>query len=163
MGSDSVPARDWSLTPSSPHPQTAARGSLTRKGRVHAACGARDRLTGRKGVAMSIGPFSATIAAAALALACAATATAQQYPLRPVRLVVPYPAGGPTDFTGRIVGQKLGALVGQQIVVDNRPGAGTVIGSELVARSAPDGYTLLFGTGGGTFLAPIILPKVPYD
>jgi tripartite-type tricarboxylate transporter receptor subunit TctC len=74
-----------------------------------------------------------------------------QYPTRPIRLVVPYPPGGPTE------------LLGQQIVVDNRPGAGTVIGSEMIARAAPDGYNLLFGTGGGTFLAPLILPKVPYD
>ena len=77
--------------------------------------------------------------------------------------MIPYPPGGPTDFVGRIVGQKLSQLVGQQVVVDNRPGAGTIIGSELVARAAPDGYTLLFGTGGGTFLAPLMLPKVPYD
>ena len=90
-------------------------------------------------------------------------AHAQAYPTRPVRLVVPYPAGGPTDFVGRAVGQKLGELLGQQVVVDNRPGAGTIIGSELVMRAAPDGYTLLFGTGGGTFLAPLMLPKVPYD
>jgi tripartite-type tricarboxylate transporter receptor subunit TctC len=76
---------------------------------------------------------------------------------------VPYPPGGPTDFTGRTVAQKLTQLIGQQVVVDNRPGAGTVIGSELVARANPDGYTLLFGTGGGTFLAPLMLPKVPYD
>ena len=88
---------------------------------------------------------------------------AQSYPLRPIRLVIPYPPGGPTDFVGRTVGQKLSQFVGQQIVVDNRPGAGTIIGSELVARAAPDGYTLLFGTGGGTFLAPLMLPKVPYD
>ena len=88
---------------------------------------------------------------------------AQNYPARPIRLVIPYPPGGPTDFVGRTVGQKLSELMGQQVVVDNRPGAGTVIGSELVARAAPDGYTLLFGTGGGTFLAPLILPKVSYD
>ena len=90
-------------------------------------------------------------------------ASAQPYPTRPVRLVVPYPAGGPTDYVARAVGQKVGQLIGQQVVVDNRPGAGTVIGSELVARAAPDGYTLLFGTGGGTFLAPLMLPKVSYD
>jgi tripartite-type tricarboxylate transporter receptor subunit TctC len=90
-------------------------------------------------------------------------AMAQPYPTRPVRLVIPYPPGGPTDFVGRLVGQKLSPLLGQQVVVDNRPGAGTISGSELVARAAPDGYTLLFGTGGGTFLAPLMLPKVPYD
>ena len=93
----------------------------------------------------------------------AQVAHAQTYPVRPVRLIVPYPAGGPTDFVGRTVGQKLGEYLGQQVVVDNRPGAGTIIGSELVARAAPDGYTLLFGTGGGTFLTPLMLPKVPFD
>lgn len=90
-------------------------------------------------------------------------AAAQPYPTRPIRLVVPYPPGGPTDFVGRAVSAKLSELLGQNMVVDNRPGAGTVIGSELIARAAPDGYNLLFGTGGGTFLAPLILPKVPYD
>jgi len=86
-----------------------------------------------------------------------------QYPNRPVRLVIPYPPGGPTDFVGRAVAAKLTEHLGQQMVVDNRPGAGTVIASEMIARAAPDGYNLLFGTGGGTFLAPLILPKVPYD
>jgi len=99
----------------------------------------------------------------ALASVFAYTAAHAQYPTRPVRLVVPYPAGGPTDFVGRAVATKLTELLGQQVVVDNRPGAGTVIGSEMIARAAPDGYNLLFGTGGGTFLAPLILPKVPYD
>ena len=80
-----------------------------------------------------------------------------------MRLVVPYPPGGPTDFVGRAISARLTELLGQQMVVDNRPGAGTIIGSELIARAAPDGYNLLFGTGGGTFLAPLILPKVPYD
>ena len=93
----------------------------------------------------------------------ACTAVYAQYPNKPIRLVVPYPPGGPTDFVGRAVAAKLTALLAQQIVVDNRPGAGTVIGSEMIARAAPDGYNLLFGTGGGTFLAPLILPKVPYD
>jgi tripartite-type tricarboxylate transporter receptor subunit TctC len=91
------------------------------------------------------------------------TAAAQSYPTKPIRLVVPYPPGGPTDFVGRAVAARLTELLGQQMVVDNRPGAGTVIGSEMIARAAPDGYNLLFGTGGGTYLAPLILPKVPYD
>ncbi len=90
-------------------------------------------------------------------------AAAQAYPTKPIRLVVPYPPGGPTDFVGRAVAAKLTESLGQQMVVDNRPGAGTIIGSELIARAAPDGYNLLFGTGGGTFLTPLILPKVPYD
>lgn len=100
---------------------------------------------------------------ALLILLVAQTLAAQPYPTRPIRLVIPYPPGGPTDFVGRAVGQKVSQALGQQIVVDNRPGAGTIIGSELVARAAPDGYTLLFGTGGGTFLAPLMLPNVPYD
>ena len=98
-----------------------------------------------------------------LLLVTAPAAVAQSYPVRPVRLVVPYPPGGPTDFVARTVGHKLSQFLGQQVVVDNRPGAGTIIGSELVARAAPDGYTILFGTGGGTFLAPLMLPNVPYD
>jgi tripartite-type tricarboxylate transporter receptor subunit TctC len=98
-----------------------------------------------------------------LLLLAAQSANAQPYPTKPIRLVIPYPPGGPTDFVGRTVAQKLSQLLAQQVVVDNRPGAGTIIGSELVARAAPDGYTLLFGTGGGTFLAPLMLPKVPYD
>ncbi len=94
---------------------------------------------------------------------CMSAAAQSPYPTKPVRLVVPYPPGGPTDFVGRAVSAKLTELLGQQMVVDNRPGAGTVIASEMIARAAPDGYNLLFGTGGGTFLAPLILPKVPYD
>lgn len=92
-----------------------------------------------------------------------ATAHAQQYPARPIRLVVPYPAGGPTDFVGRAVSAKLTERLGQQMVVDNRPGAGTIVGTEIVVRAAPDGYNLLFATGGGTYLTPMIVPKVPYD
>lgn len=103
------------------------------------------------------------LAAVVCTLSATHLAFAQAYPIRPVRVVVPYPAGGPTDFTGRVVAQKLSTQLGQQFVVDNRPGAGTVIGSDLVAHAPPDGYTLLFGTGGGTFLAPLMLPKVPYD
>jgi tripartite-type tricarboxylate transporter receptor subunit TctC len=101
--------------------------------------------------------------AIALLFVMAQGAMAQAYPTKPIRLVIPYPPGGPTDFVGRAVAARLTELLGQQMVVDNRPGAGTVIASEMIARAAPDGYNLLFGTGGGTFLAPLILPKVPYD
>ena len=89
--------------------------------------------------------------------------SAQAYPTRPIRLIIPYPPGGPTDFVGRTVALKLSQLLGQQVVVDNRPGAGTIIATEIVVHAAPDGYTVLFGTGGGTFLTPLIVPKVPYD
>ena len=105
----------------------------------------------------------ASAVCAGLLLPLALPVIAQPYPVKPVRMVIPYAAGGPTDFSARPIAQKLSQLLGQPVVADNRPGAGAITGSELVARAAPDGYTLLFGTGGGTFLAPLMLPKVPYD
>src|SRR5688572_29976303 len=75
----------------------------------------------------------------------APTASAQQYPARPVRFIVPFPPGGGVDIVARGVGEKLGARLGQTVVVDNRPGAGTTLGATLAAKSAPDGYTLLVG------------------
>jgi tripartite-type tricarboxylate transporter receptor subunit TctC len=102
-------------------------------------------------------------AAAVLAAAFAPLAAAQPYPTRPVRLIVPYPPGGPTDFVGRTVAQKLSETLGQQVVVDNRPGASAMIGHELGAKAAPDGYTLLFATGGGMVIAPLAVAKPAYD
>jgi tripartite-type tricarboxylate transporter receptor subunit TctC len=87
--------------------------------------------------------MSRLLAAALAVLAVAPCADAQQYPNRPVRLIVPFAPGGGSDVTGRIIGQKLTERLGQQIVVDNRPGAASMLGTELVARAAPDGYTLL--------------------
>src|SRR5438874_13129167 len=81
-------------------------------------------------------------AAALLALFISAAA-AQTYPARQITLVVPFAPGGPADFLGRLIGQKMGDDPGQQIVVDNRPGANTIIGAQAVAKAAPDGYTLL--------------------
>jgi len=96
-----------------------------------------------------------------LALAAAA-ASAQSYPVRSIRIVVPYAAGGNTDITARAVGAKLTEVLGQQIVVENRPGAGTNIGTELVVRAPADGYTLLMG-GAANAINMSLLKKPPYD
>ena len=88
---------------------------------------------------------------------------AQIYPSRPVRLVVPFPAGGATDILARTIGLKASEKLGQQIVIDNRPGAGGTIGSDHVAKSAPDGYTLLIATGSTHSIGPIINSKIPYN
>jgi len=85
------------------------------------------------------------------------------YPNKPVRLVVPFPAGGTTDILARAAAQKLSETWGQQVIVDNRPGAGGNIGSELVAKAAPDGYTLLMGTVGTHAINPSLYAKMPYD
>ena len=91
------------------------------------------------------------------------TAEAQQnYPVRPVRLVVPSSPGGGTDITARIIAPKLGEHLGQQVIVENRAGAGTMIGGEFVARAAPDGYTLLMGIST-LAINPAMYRKVPYD
>ena len=99
----------------------------------------------------------------ALALAAASTAAfAQSYPVRTVRVVVPYAPGGNTDFTARVVAQKLTDVFGQQIVVENRPGGATNIGSDLVAKAAPDGYTILMG-GASNAINMSLIAKMPYD
>ncbi len=85
------------------------------------------------------------------------------YPSKPIRIVVPFPAGGTTDILARAVALKLTETGGQPVVVDNRPGAGGNIGAELVAKSAPDGYTLLMGTVGTHAINPVLYAKIPYD
>ena len=97
-----------------------------------------------------------------IALMFCAGASAAAYPERPVRLVVPVAPGGAVDVVGRIVGQKLSTLLGQNFVIDNRAGANYIIGTELVARSVPDGYTLLVTAGAHT-INPAVYRKLPYD
>ena len=92
----------------------------------------------------------------------ASVAHAQGYPAKPVKLVVPFPAGGPTDVLSRVVAEKLGAQLRQTVVVENKPGAGGSIGADLVAKSAPDGYTLLLATSSTHSVGPH-LSKLPYD
>jgi len=91
------------------------------------------------------------------------TVRAQGYPARPVRLVVPYPPGGGTNIIGRYVGEKLSEGLGQPVVIDNRAGAGGVIGTESVAKAPADGYTLLIGTPGAITISPSFGPRPPYD
>ena len=97
-----------------------------------------------------------------LLLACAAASAAAAYPERPIRLIVPYPPGGATDIVARSLGQKLTDAFGQQIVVDNRAGGGQVIGTDLVAKAAPNGYTLLLASITHS-INPSLHAKLPYD
>ncbi len=104
-------------------------------------------------------------AMASIALAAFATLAPAQtpYPSKPIRIVVPFPAGGTTDILARAVAQRLTETLGQSVVVDNRPGAGGNIGAELVAKAAPDGYTLLMGTVGTHAINASLYAKMPYD
>jgi tripartite-type tricarboxylate transporter receptor subunit TctC len=98
-----------------------------------------------------------------LAAGFALPAGAQSYPAKPIRVVVPFPPGGPTDIVTRLMAPKMAESLGQQVVVDNRGGAGGAIGTEQVAKSAPDGYTLVMGTIGGLAVAKSLNPKLGYD
>jgi len=102
---------------------------------------------------------------AAMSAWCAASTTsaAAEYPTKPIRLVIPYTPGGPTDLVGRAVAAKLQDALGQQIIVDNRAGGGGVIATEIVARAPADGYTLLLGTPGQLVTLPLLTAKLPYD
>lgn len=107
--------------------------------------------------------MSNRVAAAALcALALSPLSQAQSYPLRPLRLIVPFAPGGSTDILARLAAQKLTEAWGQQVNVDNRAGGGSVIGTDLVAKAAPDGYTLVMSSTS-TATAPSLMKKLPYD
>jgi tripartite-type tricarboxylate transporter receptor subunit TctC len=106
-----------------------------------------------------------TLLALPLALCAPAVAAQAQtaYPSRPIKLVVPYPPGGTAYAMARALGQELTAAWGQPVVIENRPGAGTIIGAEYTARSAPDGYTLLFTTDSTLTIGPLLNKRLPYD
>jgi len=102
------------------------------------------------------------IAAAAALIATSCTALAQTYPAKTIRLVIPFAPGGNTDIIGRTFVPKMAEIIGQQIIIDNRGGAGSIIGTEAVMRAAPDGYTLLLASAAHT-INPAMVKKLPYD
>lgn len=111
-------------------------------------------------------PIAHALAATCLTLATTLATTlalAGPYPDKPIRLVVPFPPGGTTDLLGRVLATRLSETLGQQVVVDNRPGAGGTIGSDVVAKAPADGYTLLFGTVGTQSINATLYKKLPFD
>ena len=113
-----------------------------------------------RSISHALAVFAAAIVALVAPLASAQPGT---YPAKPIRLVVPFPPAGTTDILARAVAQKLSETWGQQVVVDNHPGAGGNIGSDIVAKASPDGYTLLMGTVGTHAINPSLYAKMPYD
>jgi len=109
--------------------------------------------------------FVKTLGFAGFAALCAMSspAGAQDYPIKPIRLVVPFPPGGPNDIIGRVVGQKMQELLGQLVIIDNRPGAGGVLGTDNVAKSEPDGYAIAISSAGALAISTALQEKMLYD
>jgi tripartite-type tricarboxylate transporter receptor subunit TctC len=103
------------------------------------------------------------LAAATLLLLAGSSAWAQPYPSKPIRAVVPFAAGSATDQIGRAFAEKMSATLGQQIVIDNKPGANGMLGADVVAKAAPDGYTILVGTNSTNAALKFLMKKLPYD
>jgi tripartite-type tricarboxylate transporter receptor subunit TctC len=103
------------------------------------------------------------IAVAAMAVAATATQAADTYPSHPIQMIIPFAAGGPTDIVGRIMSAKMGEILGQTFIVEDKGGAGGNIGADFVAKSAPDGYTLLFATVSTNAINPGLYRHMPYD
>jgi tripartite-type tricarboxylate transporter receptor subunit TctC len=103
------------------------------------------------------------MAVAMAALAATATATAQTYPTKPIRFVVPYAPGGNTDILSRLIGQKLTEAWSQQVIIDNRPGAGGTVGAEITAKAPPDGYTIVMGSFGNVIVANSLYKRLSYE
>src|SRR4029077_7763123 len=96
---------------------------------------------------------------------CALTSPtlAQSYPNRAITMIVPFAPGGPADVLGRLIGQKMSEDLGQQVIIDNRPGANTIIGAQVVAKAKPDGYTILLAIDGTLVMNPFLYSKLAYD
>ena len=105
----------------------------------------------------------ATVLAIGFAAAAVGAASAQSYPSKPIKMIVPFPPGGPIDVMGRLVGDRMSAALGQNVIIENRPGAGATIGSRAVASAEPDGYTLLFGSSGSLAVTPALYKNAGYD
>ncbi len=105
----------------------------------------------------------ARVALLAVTLVISALASAQGFPSRPIRMIVPYAPGGNVDISARIVGPGMGELLGQTIIVENRPGGGGNVGAGLVAKATPDGHTLLVGSSGPLSVNPVVFKDIPYD
>lgn len=114
-----------------------------------------------------IGRRALLVSSIALGLASATgfatRASAQSYPDKPIKMIVPFPPGGPIDTMARLTGQQMSASLGQQVIVENRPGAGSTIGFKAAAAADPDGYTLLFGSSGSLGVAPALYPSLDVD
>ena len=113
--------------------------------------------------ASTLAAWSLRLAGLGTGLALAGPAQAQAWPAKPIRLVIPFPACDATDIIGRLLGQKLAAALGQQVVVDNKPGAGGSLGADIVAKAPADGYTILLSTSSTHSIGPALNPKLPYD
>jgi tripartite-type tricarboxylate transporter receptor subunit TctC len=107
--------------------------------------------------------FFHSVFAVLIAVLPGAAGAAEAYPTKPVRLVITFPPGGPTDLVVRLIGQRLTDQWGHPMIIDNRGGAGGIVGTEIVARAAPDGYSFLVGTAGGMTINPALQSKLPYD
>jgi tripartite-type tricarboxylate transporter receptor subunit TctC len=114
-------------------------------------------------VTSTTSPIAASLIAACLAAAAVSPAFAQRYPTRPITVVVPFPAGGPSDVVARIVAESMSKNLGRQMIIENVGGAGGTIGSARVAAAAPDGYTLLAGSMGSHVSAPVLTPGIKYN
>jgi tripartite-type tricarboxylate transporter receptor subunit TctC len=121
-----------------------------------AAPNREERMIARRSLLAALGPFW-------LVAMLAGPAAAQSYPVKPIRMIVPFPPGGPIDTMGRMVANDLSARLGQQVIVDNRAGAGSTIGTKAAAAAEPDGYTLLFGSSGSLAVAPALYTTLDVD